>query len=156
VNLIVYPLCKEGMLFLPLPGEMLNCRMHELLIKDYLPAISSSQVASLHLPLLYGKRASSMQYNIFYQAVSRDFVPHGRCCEWCGQPAVQQLTALGGLHHNQSGCFCLACGKAFIRAVTECTSRAKRSQSSSQARSIARSTAQGRRVSKSKIPAQVG
>jgi hypothetical protein len=60
-----------------------------------------------------------MQYNTFYQPVSRDFVPQGRRCEWCGQPAVQQLTALGGLHHNQSGCFCLACGKAFTRIVNK-------------------------------------
>jgi hypothetical protein len=105
---------------------------------------------------IHRKRASSMQYNMFYQAVSRDFVPHGRRCEWCGQPAVQQLTALGGLHHNQSGCFCLTCGRVFIRIVTESTSGTERSQLPSQASSIVCSTAPGRRISMPKIPAQIG
>jgi hypothetical protein len=60
-----------------------------------------------------------MQYYMFYQRVSRDFVAQGRRCEWCGQPAVQQLTALGGPHHNQSGCFCLSCGKDFMHIVNK-------------------------------------
>ena len=58
-----------------------------------------------------------MKQSTFYQPVSWDIVPPNRRCEWCGQPAVQQLTALGGLHHNQGGYFCLACGKAFVRIL---------------------------------------
>jgi hypothetical protein len=62
-----------------------------------------------------------MQYNTFYQPVSRDFVPQGSRCEWCNRPAVQRLTAIGGLHHNQCGCFCLLCGREFICIVSNNT-----------------------------------
>lgn len=59
----------------------------------------------------------------FRQPVSIDTAPKAHCCEWCGQPAVYQLTALGGLHHNEAGCFCQACGEAFVRAVAETLNR---------------------------------
>ncbi|HLZ59968.1 MAG TPA: hypothetical protein VKR06_23720 [Ktedonosporobacter sp.] len=60
-----------------------------------------------------------MKQSTFYQPISRDTAPPSRHCEWCGQPAVQQLTALGGLRHNQGGYFCLSCGKAFVRIVSD-------------------------------------
>jgi hypothetical protein len=34
--------------------------------------------------------------NEFRQPVSIDFAPAGSVCEWCGKPAVQALTVLGG------------------------------------------------------------
>jgi hypothetical protein len=58
-----------------------------------------------------------MQYNLLQQPISHDFVPYGSHCEWCGKEAVEQLTALGGLHHNQSGRFCPSCGRAFMKQV---------------------------------------
>jgi hypothetical protein len=41
----------------------------------------------------------------FRQPVSIDHAPPTRHCEWCGKPAVYQLTALGGVHHNEAGFF---------------------------------------------------
>jgi hypothetical protein len=55
--------------------------------------------------------------NEFRQAVSIDFAPTGSVCEWCGKPAVQALTILGGRGHNDSGYFCSVCGKEFICMV---------------------------------------
>jgi hypothetical protein len=58
-----------------------------------------------------------MANNEFSQIVSVDFAPHESLCEWCGKPAVQQLTAMGGKYHNEGGFFCLACGEEFTRTV---------------------------------------
>ncbi len=58
-----------------------------------------------------------MAQNEFMQSVSVDGVPRGSRCEWCGKPAVVQLTAIGGLSHNESGLFCHSCGEEFKRAV---------------------------------------
>lgn len=55
-------------------------------------------------------------YN-FRQPVSIDDAPRAHYCEWCGKPAVYQLTAIGGIHHNVEGMFCQECGEAFVRAV---------------------------------------
>lgn len=59
-----------------------------------------------------------MQQNSFSQPVSHDFVPRGSRCEWCGKEAVEQLTAIGGRHHNQGGRFCSSCASAFIQQVS--------------------------------------
>jgi hypothetical protein len=59
----------------------------------------------------------------FRQPVSLDDAPPSSRCEWCGKPAVYQLTALGGLHHNQAGCFCQACSEEFTRTVADSLSR---------------------------------
>ena len=59
----------------------------------------------------------------FRQPVSLDDVPPGRLCEWCGKPAIYQLTALGGIHHNEEGLFCQTCGEQFARAVADSLSR---------------------------------
>lgn len=59
----------------------------------------------------------------FRQPVSLDFAPEGRLCEWCGKPAVHQLTALGGTCHNEGGFFCQACAEEFVRAVADSLSR---------------------------------
>ncbi len=61
--------------------------------------------------------------NEFRQPVSVDFAPEGQLCEWCGKPAVRQLTAIGGKYHNDGGFFCLDCGQAFVRAVAESLTR---------------------------------
>ena len=62
--------------------------------------------------------------NEFRRPVSIDSVPRGSLCEWCGKPAVVQLTAIGGLAHNESGLFCRSCGEDFTRAVTRPTNNA--------------------------------
>ena len=42
--------------------------------------------------------------NEFRQPVSVDDAPAGSVCEWCGKPAVRQLIAQGGKHHEIDGC----------------------------------------------------
>ena len=64
-----------------------------------------------------------MSENEFRQPVSVDGVPRGSRCEWCGKPAEVQLTAIGGLSHNESGLFCRPCSEDFTRAVINITSR---------------------------------
>jgi hypothetical protein len=58
-----------------------------------------------------------MQWNEFRRPVSVDFVPRGSLCEWCGKPAERQLTAIGGVFHNESGMFCRPCGEKFSQSV---------------------------------------
>jgi hypothetical protein len=58
-----------------------------------------------------------MSINEFRRPVSVDSAPRGSRCEWCGQPAEQQLTAIGGFYHNDSGLFCRPCGEQFSLAV---------------------------------------
>ena len=55
----------------------------------------------------------------FDSSIATDFAPLGRLCEWCGKPAVQQLTAIGGPNHNEGGFFCSSCGEEFARSVAE-------------------------------------
>jgi hypothetical protein len=58
-----------------------------------------------------------MAKNEFYQSISIDFAPHSSICEWCSQPAVERLTAIGGAYHNKGGFFCRACGEEFTRLI---------------------------------------
>ena len=58
-----------------------------------------------------------MSENEFRRPISVDGVPRGSLCEWCRKPAEVQLTAIGGLSHNESGLFCRSCGEEFTRAV---------------------------------------
>jgi hypothetical protein len=58
-----------------------------------------------------------MLNNEFRRPFSVDFAPRGSRCEWCGDPAERQLTAIGGRHHNESGVFCRFCGDQFTQAV---------------------------------------
>ncbi len=62
-----------------------------------------------------------MKYDEFCRPISVDFAPCGRVCEWCGQPAERQLTAIGGPCHNQSGAFCRLCGEKFFAAIINST-----------------------------------
>jgi hypothetical protein len=55
--------------------------------------------------------------NEFRRPVSIDSAPRGSRCEWCGEPADKQLTAIGGSYHNESGLFCRSCGDKFTQAV---------------------------------------
>ena len=64
-----------------------------------------------------------MSENEFRQPVSIDFAPRGSVCEWCGKPATQQLTAIGGKSHNEGGYFCSACAAEFVRTIAESTYR---------------------------------
>lgn len=59
----------------------------------------------------------------FRQPVSIDAAPAGKICEWCGKPAVYQLTAQGGMRHNEGGFFCRQCSAVFARTVASSLSR---------------------------------
>ena len=59
-----------------------------------------------------------MSNNEFNQPISYDFAPHGSVCEWCGKPADQQITVIGGKFHNDGGFYCLKCGAEYVREVT--------------------------------------
>lgn len=59
----------------------------------------------------------------FRQPVSIDSASPSQRCEWCGKPAVYQLTAVGGLRHNEGGFFCQTCGEAFVCTVAETLDR---------------------------------
>jgi len=52
-------------------------------------------------------------------SISVDRAPQGHRCDWCNKLAVQQLTAIGGVHHNQAGFFCEECGEEFAHAVCQ-------------------------------------
>ena len=54
-----------------------------------------------------------MSNQTFRRPISVDRAPQGHRCDWCNKLAVQQLTAIGGVHHNQAGFFCEACGEEF-------------------------------------------
>lgn len=58
-----------------------------------------------------------MSKNEFLRPISVDSAPRGSLCEWCGKPAEQQLTAIGGISHNEGGLFCRSCGEEFSLAV---------------------------------------
>jgi hypothetical protein len=58
-----------------------------------------------------------MSNNEFRRPVSIDYAPRGSMCEWCGKPAERQLTAIGGVYHNEGGLFCRSCGDEFTCAV---------------------------------------
>lgn len=65
-----------------------------------------------------------MAENEFRRSVSTDSAPRGSQCEWCGKPAVVQLTAIGGFSHNDSGLFCRECGEKFSRTVAQAAAAA--------------------------------
>ena len=60
-----------------------------------------------------------MSHNEFRQPVSVEVASQGRLCEWCGKPAVHQLTTPGGEDHSEGGFFCQACCEEFVRTVAE-------------------------------------
>lgn len=62
--------------------------------------------------------------NEFRRPVSLDFAPLGSVCEWCGKPAAYQITAIGGIHHNEHGLFCSECGVQYTRAMADSLTRA--------------------------------
>lgn len=60
-----------------------------------------------------------MAENEFRRSVSSDSAPRGSLCEWCREPAVFHLTAIGGFSHNRSGLFCRECGERFARTLAQ-------------------------------------
>jgi hypothetical protein len=61
--------------------------------------------------------------NAFRRPISVDRAPEGHLCDWCCKPAVHQLTAIGGICHNQGGFFCPECAEEFAYAVAESMNR---------------------------------
>ncbi len=59
-----------------------------------------------------------MAKNEFSSPVAIDFAPSGSSCQWCGQAAEYELTAIGGAFHNMSALFCRSCGNEFVNFVT--------------------------------------
>jgi len=74
--------------------------------------------------------------NEFGQSVTMDFAPAGSVCEWCGKPAVEQLTAIGGKWHNEGGYFCHSCGEKFIQTVADPNSRVASSKAGDERKAI--------------------
>lgn len=74
-----------------------------------------------------------MSYNEFRRPVSVDFAPRGSRCEWCGNPAESQLTAIGGVAHNEGGFFCRPCGEKFVEAVLNAANTSAASNTNRQA-----------------------
>lgn len=70
----------------------------------------------------------------FRQPVTIDIAPAGEICEWCGKPAINQLTTPGRLHHDESRFFCRQCSAAFVRAVASSLSREVREETGAAAR----------------------
>jgi hypothetical protein len=60
-----------------------------------------------------------MIHTHFDSSIVTDFAPQGSLCEWCGKPALQQLTVIGGPNHNEGGFFCHSCGEEFARNVAK-------------------------------------
>jgi hypothetical protein len=57
--------------------------------------------------------------NEFRQPLSLDSAPRGSVCEWCGQPAVLQITVAS----EEPEYFCRLCGEEFTRAVADSLDR---------------------------------
>lgn len=53
----------------------------------------------------------------FQRPFAVDLAPRGRKCEWCGKPAEQHVTAIGGICHNSNGFFCRGCSEQYMQAV---------------------------------------
>lgn len=64
-----------------------------------------------------------MLENEFRRPVSIDIAPEGSVCEWCGKPAVYQITAIGSIQHNEQGFFCDKCGVQYIWATADSLNR---------------------------------
>ncbi len=64
-----------------------------------------------------------MQGNEFRQPLSVECAPRGSVCEWCGQPAVLQITVAGEAYYDEPEYFCRLCGEEFARAVADSLDR---------------------------------
>ena len=53
----------------------------------------------------------------FCRPYSLDSAPRGHLCDWCREPAEKQVTAIGGIHHNQGGFFCRSCSETFCALI---------------------------------------
>lgn len=59
----------------------------------------------------------------FRQPISVDRAPEGHLCDWCDNPAIYHLIAIGGIYHNKGGYFCQGDGEEFACIVAEAMSR---------------------------------
>ena len=64
-----------------------------------------------------------MPGNEFRQPLSIDSAPRGSVCEWCGQPAVLEITVASGVYDEEPEYFCRLCGEEFARAVADSLDR---------------------------------
>jgi hypothetical protein len=69
------------------------------------------------------QEGSPMPGNEFRQPVSVDSAPRGSVCEWCGQPAVLEVTVASGVYDEEPAYFCRLCGEEFARAVADSLDR---------------------------------
>ncbi len=59
----------------------------------------------------------------FRRPVCIDSAPQGKTCEWCGRPAIYQITVTGGIAHNDEGYYCSECARRYIVAVADVLNR---------------------------------
>ncbi len=79
--------------------------------------------ASLPESTYAGRNRISDSENTLRQPICLDIAPQGSVCEWCGKPAEHQLTAPGGLDHQEYIFLCRHCGQEFVRTVASSLSR---------------------------------
>lgn len=65
-----------------------------------------------------------MPGNEFRQPLCINYAPRGNVCEWCGQPAVLQITIASEVNGDDPEFFCRLCGEEFARAVADSFDRA--------------------------------
>jgi len=61
--------------------------------------------------------------NEFRRPVCIDDAPRGKACDWCGQPAIYQITVTGGIAHNDVGFYCSKCATHYTVAVADMLDR---------------------------------
>jgi hypothetical protein len=61
--------------------------------------------------------------NEFRRPVCIDDAPKSKVCEWCGRPAIYQLTTIGGRAHNDEGFYCSECAMHYTSAMADLLNR---------------------------------
>ena len=71
--------------------------------------------------------------NEFRRPVCIDGAPQGKVCEWCGKPAIYQITAIGGRVHNDEGFYCSECAAHYTIAMADLLDRVVTAESTAKA-----------------------
>jgi hypothetical protein len=69
------------------------------------------------------QEGNPMPGNELRQPLSLDSAPRGSVCEWCGQPAVLQITVANAIYDNEPEYFCRLCGQEFARDAADSLDR---------------------------------